>query len=67
MELPIIREDELLEFLKISKAALYRLRIKKGLPYVSLTRKDRVYPAEQFMEWIKQNCKNDITLEDESN
>jgi len=56
MEVDIIREGELLEFLGISKAALHRLRKEKGLPHVNLTRKERIYPAAEFMEWVKQSC-----------
>ena len=67
MELPIILEKELLELLGISKAALYRLRKEKGLPYVSLTRTERVYPVEKFMEWVNQNCANDRVEGNESN
>ena len=67
MELGIILEKELLALLGIKKAVLYRLRKEKGLPYVNLTRSERIYPVEQFMEWINQNCRNDATPQDESN
>lgn len=67
MELDIILEKELLEFLGINKAALYRLRKEKGLPYVSLTRTERIYPVEKFMGWINRNCVNDDLGGDESN
>ena len=59
MELGIIPEKELLELLGINKAALYRLRKEKGLPYVSLTRVERVYPVDKFMEWISKNCQSE--------
>ena len=67
MELNIILEKELLELLGISKASLYRLRKEKGLPYVSLTRTERIYPVEKFMDWIERNCVNDEIEENESN
>ena len=67
MELSIILEKELLEFLGISKATLQRLRREKGLPYVRLSNTERVYPAEKFMEWINRNCVNDAVDEKESN
>lgn len=67
MELPIIREKQLLELLGISKAALYHLRKERGLPYVGLTRTERIYPIEKFLQWINRNCANPEPGEDESN
>ena len=52
--------------LGIKKDALLRLRKEKGLPYVSLTRTERIYPAEKFMEWVNQNCVKREIEEDES-
>ena len=67
MELNIILEKELLALLGISKSSLYRLRKEKGLPYVSLTRTERIYPVEKFMDWIERNCVNEEIEENESN
>ena len=67
MELGIILEKELLELLGINKAALYRLRKEKGLPYVSLTRTERVYPVDKFMEWVNKNCLTEEAGKNESN
>ena len=66
MELGIILEKELLELLGINKAALYRLRKEKGLPYVSLTRTERVYPVDKFMEWVSKNCLSEEAGKNES-
>ena len=59
MELPVILEEELLQFLRINKATLYQLTKRKGLPCVVLNKKTRVYPLEKFMEWINQTCETD--------
>ena len=67
MELGIILEKELLELLGINKAALYRLRKEKGLPYVSLTRTERVYPADKLMECVNKNCLTEEAGQNESN
>ncbi len=49
----ILSEEELLRILGISKATLDKLRNKKAFPYVSLTRTNRVYLAED-VHWIEE-------------
>ena len=51
----IISEEELLRILDVSKDTLDKLRNRKGFPYVSLTRTNRVYLAEDVHFWLERN------------
>ena len=51
----ILSEEELLRILGVSKATLDKLRNKKDFPYVSLTRTNRVYLAEDVHFWLERN------------
>ncbi|MBW1711518.1 MAG: hypothetical protein JRF46_12740 [Deltaproteobacteria bacterium] len=51
----IISEEELLRILDVSKDTLDKLRNKKGFLYVSLTRTNRVYLAEDVHFWLERN------------
>ena len=53
----IISEEELLKLLSISKKTLAYLRNKRSLPYIELTRYERVYYEEDVVEWLKKNSK----------
>lgn len=53
----IISEEELLKLLNISKKTLAYLRNKRGLPYIELTRYERVYYEGDVVEWLKKNSK----------
>ena len=53
----IITEEELLKLLDISKKTLAYLRNKRGLPFIELTRYERVYYEEDVVEWLKKNSK----------
>ena len=44
-------EETLLGILKINKTALYCLR-KKGLPYITLNSKQRLYSIPSLCEWF---------------
>ena len=51
----IIAEEDLLKLLGISKSVLDHLRRKRGFPYISLTKFDRVYYEDDVVEWLKKN------------
>ncbi len=51
----IISEEKLLRILDISKDTLDKLRTQKGFPYVQLTKRNRVYLAEDVHFWLEQN------------
>lgn len=53
----IIAEEELLRLLHISKKTLAHLRNKRGLPYIELTRYERVYYEGDVVEWLKKNSR----------
>ena len=53
----IISEEELLKLLSISKKTLAYLRNKRGLPYIELTRYERVYYEGDVVDWLKKNSK----------
>ena len=48
----VANENEILGILDIKKDTLRRLR-KKGLPFVELTRTDRVYLATDVLNWFQ--------------
>ena len=54
MELEIVAEKDLIEILGANKAAMYRLR-KKGLPYISINRKARIYLVKDLMKFFEDN------------
>ena len=54
MELEIVAEKDLIEILGANKSAMYRLR-KKGLPYISINRKARIYLVKDLMKFFEDN------------
>lgn len=50
----VLSEVALQELLNIEKPVLNSLRLNKGLPYIKLTIKRRVYLASEVMDWLKQ-------------
>ena len=48
----IANENEVLQILGIKKETLRRLR-KKGLPFIELTKTDRVYIATDVLNWCQ--------------
>ena len=54
IEQNIWTEEDLSKLLGITKRTLDSLRNEKGLPYIRLTAKCRVYLAEDILEWLKQ-------------
>ena len=54
MEQSVWTEEDLVKLLGITKRTLDNLRNEKGLPYVRLTAKCRVYLVEDILEWLKQ-------------
>ena len=53
----IIIEEELLKLLNISKKTLAYLRNKRSLPYIELTRYERVYYEGDVVDWLKKNSR----------
>jgi len=51
----MVTEEELLKLLGLTKGELSRIRLEKGLPYVKLSMKRRVYLEEDLMEWFRVN------------
>ncbi len=51
----ILSEVDLLEKLNLEKPTLDVLRREKGLPYIRLNVKCRVYLAEDVLGWLKQH------------
>ena len=49
----VISEVDLLELLNIEKPTLDTLRLRKGLPYIRLTDRARVYLTDDILEWLK--------------
>lgn len=49
----MITEEELLKLMGLKPSELAYMRHEKGLPYVKLSIKRRVYLEEDLMEWFK--------------
>jgi len=49
----MITEEELLKLMNLKPSELSYLRHEKGLPYVKLSMRRRVYLEEDLMEWFK--------------
>lgn len=49
----MITEEELLKLMALKPSELAYLRHEKGLPYVKLSTKRRVYLEEDLMDWFK--------------
>ncbi len=47
-------EDAVCSLLRVGKATLSELRLRKKLPYVPLNRIHRVYLAEDVLNWLKE-------------
>ena len=54
MEQLVWSEQALCELLGIEKKTLDQLRLDKGLPYIRLTARRRVYLKEDILHWLKQ-------------
>jgi len=50
----VLSEVDLLELLNVEQPTLNTLRLEKGLPYIRLTTKCRVYLADDILGWLKQ-------------
>ncbi len=53
----VISEVDLLETLNIERSQLDVLRLQKGLPYVRLNSRNRVYLLEEVVGWLKENAR----------
>ena len=58
MELEIVAEKDLIEIFGANMASMYRLR-KKGLPYISINRKVRIYLVKDLMKFFEDNRTRD--------
>jgi len=57
-------EDEICAFLNMNKAGLARLRKEKGLPFVRVTRNQRIFLHSELLAWFQKN--NMILTENDS-
>ena len=51
----MITEEELLKLMSLKPSELSYLRREKGLPFVKLTVRTRVYLEDDLMKWFKQH------------
>lgn len=49
----MVSEEELLQILNLKPSELAYMRNEKGLPYVKLTTKKRVYLEDDLMGWFR--------------
>ena len=50
----VLSEVDLLELLNVEQPTLDTLRREKGLPFIRLTTKSRVYLANDVLDWLKR-------------
>ena len=55
LEQVVYSEPAILELLGIDKETLDDLRREKGLPFVRLTTRARVYLADEVLDWLKKH------------
>jgi hypothetical protein len=60
----VISEVDLLELLNVEQQTLDNLRRNKGLPYIRLSSKARVYLTEDVLGWLKNTAKNGVKVSD---
>ena len=53
----VISEVDLLETLNIEFKQLNVLRLQKGLPYIRLNSRTRVYLVEETVAWLKEHAR----------
>ena len=51
----VLSEVDLLELLNVEKPTLDTIRLEKGLPYIRLNNRCRVYLAEDVLGWLKEH------------
>jgi len=51
----VLSEVEVLEALNVEIGTLNNLRLERGLPFIRLNKWNRVYLAEDILEWAKQH------------
>ena len=54
----VLKEQDVLELLGISRETLDNLRREKGFPFVRVTNKARVYLDDDILQWLKQHKPN---------
>ena len=52
------REDYLLEELGLKKSTLNALRQRKGFPFISITKTERIYYLPHVREWLLNKQRN---------
>lgn len=52
----LITEEELMDFLKLKKTALNKLRYE-GLPFIEVTKQNRVYIVQDVLDFIAEKRK----------
>ena len=57
LEQLVYSEAAMLELLGVDKGTLDDLRREKGLPFVRLTTRARVYLADDVLAWLKQQAR----------
>jgi len=60
LEQQVLSEVVLMDILGLTKKQLDHLRWGKGLPYVSLQRKARVYIADDVLEFIERQARQEL-------
>ena len=53
----VYSEQALLEVLGIEKRVLDGLRLDKGLPFIRLNDRNRVYLADGVLDWLRRHVK----------
>ena len=53
----VLSEVSLQELFNIEKPLLDNLRLNKGLPYIRLSSKRRVYLAGEVLKWLQEQLK----------
>jgi uncharacterized protein (DUF3820 family) len=51
----MVTEEELMKLMQLKKSELHYLRAEKGMPFVRLNNRKRVYLEEDLMAWFKKN------------
>lgn len=57
LEQTVYSEAAMLELLGVDKKTLDDLRREKGLPFVRLTARARVYLADEVLGWLKEQVR----------
>ena len=53
----VLNEKEVMEMFGVSKQTMWKLRTKDMLPFLQVTRNNRLYLESDIMGWLKDNRK----------